>query len=89
MPTKQITVCARCGRTTCDGSIWKMISVRSKITGSEDIDKVHPDNIYNCSLDNGRSRLKLLKNKKVGDQVELEFDNWIDPSYVTVLKVEE
>lgn len=89
MPTIQITVCATCGKKTCDGSIWKKVSVIRKDNNAEEIHRVHPDNLLDCSLGHGVSRNKLLKNKSVGDHVVLEFDNWVRPSIVTVEKIED
>ena len=87
MPTTTITVCSNCGKKTCDGSIWKMVSVIRKDNNAEEIDKVHPSRLINCALNHGVSRNKLLKNKFVGDRVVLEFDNWVNPSIVTVEKI--
>jgi hypothetical protein len=90
MPTKQITVCTSCGKKTCDGSIWKMVSVIRKDTGEEAIDTVHPDNLIDCQLQYGVCRKKYLQNKKVGEQVTLPaFDNWVNKSIVTVEKIED
>lgn len=89
MPTIQITICARCGLKTCDGGVWKYISIISKADGSERIDKIPQENLGSCSMDFGRSRFKSIRDKSVGDVVRLEFDNWSDPSSVLVEKIED
>ena len=88
MPTIQITVCANCGKKTCDGGIWKKISIIRKDTGEEDIASCHPTNLIDCQLSYGVSRRKCLSNKKVGDIVTLpDFNNWVNKSIVTVQKI--
>jgi hypothetical protein len=88
MPTKTITVCANCEKVSCDGSIWRKIKITNiKDNTEQDMSKIPEENLENCSLGHGISRLKYLKNKKVGDEVELTFNNWVDKAKVIVKKI--
>lgn len=103
MPSKTITVCARCGKKTCDGAIWRYVKIVEyerdknfkymiKFTGNEvevDLSSIPEENMEGCTLDYGVSRRKFLKGKKVGDEVRLEFKNWARPSWVIVRKVQD
>ena len=101
MPTKTIIVCSNCNKEQCDGSIWKKIKVveyeQRKVreyfqepTGIEieiDLSNRSEESLINCSL--GTGRYKFLKNKKLGDEVRLEYDNWVTPAWVLVKKIED
>jgi len=93
MPTKQVTVCASCESPKCDGAMWIWV----RITGNEDPDVgVDMANIPDenkgpkCSHSfRGNGRINRLKDKKVGDEVTLDYPNWHPPSRLTVRKVED
>ena len=89
MPTKQITVCARCGRSTCDGGIWRQIRIVEDGRGEVDLTKLPPVNLISCTLGYGHKQMKLLTGKPVGTEVELRFPNWMYPATVRVLKIQE
>jgi hypothetical protein len=104
MPKITIKACANCGKKSCDGAIWRYIKIVEycftstppsyiyQFTGEEkeiDLKTIPEENMNNCSLSFGSDRMKLLKNKKVGDEVRLEFRNWSRPSWVIVKKIEE
>jgi len=88
MPTKQITVCAHCGKISCDGGMWVYVRV---VEGDKDcgLSGVHKENRGpKCSLDLGLRQYKHLKGKQVGDEVTLFYPNWVRPAHLTVRKVE-
>jgi hypothetical protein len=103
MPTITTTVCARCGKKTCDGAIWRYVKIveycyttdssyRRTFTGKEkeiDLSTIPEENMEGCTLDYGVTRRKFLKGKKVGDEVRLEFHNWANPSWVIMKKVQD
>ena len=91
MPTKQITICTTCGKPTCDGGIWRVVKVVNLQDRAERnlSQVVHPDNMQSCSLRWGRRSLRTRKGKAVGDRVTLIFNNWVNPSEVTLEKIED
>ena len=104
MPKRIIEVFEFCDKRSCDGSLWKYTKIVEycftseppsyiyQFTGEEkeiDLKTIPKENREGCSLSFGSDRMKLLKNKKVGDEVRLEFRNWARPSWVIVKKIEE
>lgn len=88
MPTRQITVCAQCGKESCDGARWVWVALRE---GSKMVDLATipaenrgPD----CSLTYGRKHLSALRGQPLGAEVTLYFPNWVRPAHLTVKKVE-
>jgi hypothetical protein len=89
MPTIIIEICRSCGKKTCDGGIWRMISCIRKNNKIEDIKSVHPDNLIGCTLNwSGVKHRKNMTGKQVGDLYTRSYDNWVKPSIVTLEKVE-
>lgn len=89
MPTKQITVCASCGKKTCDGALWKWVRMRHIKTGKVvGLARVPIENQTGCTLSYGVRNRKALTGRDVGDQVELRFTNWVIPTDLTVEKIE-
>lgn len=94
MPTKQITVCCNCGKTSCDGGMWKITKVIRKATGEDTTAKTHPSHLLNCTLhwfgcvkwDN--YKMKDVRNKPVGTIFNKTFNNWVEKSIVELTKVE-
>lgn len=105
MPKKIISVCANCGKKSCDGALWiyvKMIQlkftddsvgriVKTNEPGAEvNLATIPKENMVNCSLGYGMANYKMhMMNKKVGDEVVLTFFNWAVPSIVTIKKIED
>lgn len=94
MPTINITVCANCGKVSCDGGMWKITKVTRIQCGTDITYAVHPDNLLDCTLKwFGRNRydsfkLKDVTGKPVGTVIVKQFRNWSDPSIVELTKVE-
>lgn len=88
MPTKTITVCASCGKKTCDGGIWKIVRIVSIKTGQDE--SWHPENTYGCTLSWFRKggQYNKLAGVPVGTITTKRFTNWSDPADVTLVKVE-
>ncbi len=87
MPTKTITICTLCGRKTCDGGRWKMVSVMDLKSNQETIKDVYPGNLENCTMSFfGKNREHNYK--PLGSIATKVFMNWTEPSKVTFQKVE-
>lgn len=102
MPTKKITVCSTCEKRSCDGGIWEMIELHEttrtdislkpmedRFYKQIDLDTIPEENKRDCTLRWGISHRKELTNKKIGDTVVLEYNNWSRPSLVTLRKIEK
>lgn len=91
MPTITQTVCATCGRKSCDGGLWKVVKVVS-IKDGTDV-SFNPDHFY-CTLGfklRSRDLRKIREEHQgvpVGVRVVKEYDNWVPPSRVTLEKYE-
>lgn len=91
MPTKSLIVCSSCGKSSCDGSIWTMVRIiedRNPETEA-DLTCIPPENRIGCALSHGVRHNHFLKDKKIGDLVELRYSNWARPSWVMVKKIED
>ena len=104
MPLITTTVCSLCGKKTCDGGIWRYVRmvrfgiIRNSWGGIEsytgndidvDLTKFNVERMENCTLYWGVRNRKLLKGRKVGDEVRLEFKNWSEPTWVIMKKIED
>lgn len=90
MPTIQITVCARCGKKSCDGGLWKWVKVTRLSDGVETpLSKIPVKNQTGCTLDFGVSNRKHLVGQPVGTEVDLTFPRWIGPSVLRIRKIED
>jgi len=90
MPSKTITVCATCGKKSCDGGIWKWVRVTRIEDGVEEpLSEIPFENQVGCSLSHGNFQYKHLKSQPVGAQVSLTYRNWERPSVLVVEKIEE
>lgn len=89
MPTRTVTVCAACGKPTCDGAMWVWVALRRKDGRVVDLHTIPEENRGpDCSAQYGRANQPLLREKRVGDEVTLSFPNWTPPSLLTLRKVE-
>ena len=86
MPTKQITVCATCGKVSCDGGLWKWVSLQE--SGSPvDLTTRVLENQVHCTLWYGHQ--KALRGKAVDAEVDLSYPNWVRPAILRVRKIED
>jgi hypothetical protein len=85
MPTKTIQICCSCGKKTCDGGVWLMIScIRD---GREKITEVHPDNLYGCTLQEFGTGRKY-QHLPLGTEVIYTRPSWSKPAVCKYKKVE-
>ena len=85
MPTKTITVCAHCGKKTCDGGIWKIVQIIN--LKSQENTTAKSKISTGCTLQ-WFGRNKEFRKYKVGHLIVKEFLNWSDPARVTLEKVQ-
>jgi len=86
MPTKQITVCAKCGKKTCDGGLWDWVEVVERGV-TQPLSAIPTENrVGCCTLDFGVRNRKALTGKQIGDRVTMHFSNWTTPADLTVEK---
>lgn len=101
MPLKKVVqmLCPRCGKKTCDGSVWKVISVVPQVgrnAGKEEVNDLPPHShlrelqcAHQCF--SGGSAIKKMPTPQgpVGTKATRHWDNWVDQAKVTYEKVEE
>lgn len=89
MPTTQVTVCTSCWSQACDGALWVWAAVTRKDGREVDLATIPAENRGpSCSSSFGRKHKKALVGAAVGAEVTLFFPNWVEPSYLTLRKVE-
>ncbi len=90
MPRKQVTktVCTTCGKTSCDGGIWKWVSIHESGVPVP-MTTIPVENTRCCTLHLGQGHRKSLAGKAVGDEVDLDYPNWVRPAVLRVQKIED
>ena len=102
MPTKTITVCTTCGKKTCDGSRWQVVTITGWNTTtfhpqgqrtfegpSENIDPAKLPASARVTCPSELRHVKELKGKKLGDEVTLEYIRGLRPYTHVVRKIED
>jgi hypothetical protein len=101
MPLKTIQICPKCEKKTCDGSLWRIVSIiptigkhAGKETIEEDIEITEGDiSKPRCGLEAfGRgSAIKGMPIPKgtVGTRATRFYSNWMDKCNVVYEKIEE